>query len=165
LFLGGHTDGPEVDERTSAPANAPALRKGAIQKEVRECSGQLGGIGGCAGINALVSMQYDCIGVGATIKAEINRLRDEHVVPRGVTFAPWNAAQEPRNKDRRVIPGDSKSPLIGDLYQNLKAQGWWELRERFERTYRALNEHRRRCRYCASLRKNFAAMASTCACN
>jgi phage terminase large subunit len=39
-----------------------------------------------------------------------------------------------------VIPRDRASPLNKDFYANLKAQAWWQLRLRFERTWRAVRE-------------------------
>jgi phage terminase large subunit len=42
--------------------------------------------------------------------------------------------------DRRVDPDDSETPLNKDFYQNLKAQAWWQLRRRFEKTQRAVTE-------------------------
>jgi phage terminase large subunit len=44
------------------------------------------------------------------------------------------------NPEKPVIKGDKQSPLNKDFYTNLKAQGWWELRNRFYRTYRAVEE-------------------------
>jgi hypothetical protein len=40
----------------------------------------------------------------------------------------------------KTSPGDTNSPKNRDFYANLKAQAWWELRRRFERTYRAVND-------------------------
>jgi hypothetical protein len=42
--------------------------------------------------------------------------------------------------ERRVIPGDKESPMNKDFYANLKAQAWWMLRRRFERTYYAVTQ-------------------------
>ena len=39
--------------------------------------------------------------------------------------------------DDRVVL-DDESPLNKDFYTNLKAQAWWQLRLRFERTHRAV---------------------------
>jgi len=94
---------------------------------------QLRHIGTCA-------LQYDCVGVGSGIKAETNRLIDEGLMPDNITLVPWNAGAEVLKPDHRIIPGDSNSPKNKDFYANLKAQGWWELRRRFERTYRAVND-------------------------
>jgi hypothetical protein len=66
-------------------------------------------------------VQYDCIGVGAGVKAEVNRLRDENLVPEGMQFVPWDAGSGPLHPDRHVIPGDQASPLNKDFYGNFKA--------------------------------------------
>jgi hypothetical protein len=49
-------------------------------------------------------------------------------------------SQATRSPDGRVISGDQSSPLNKDFYANLKGQGWWTLRRRFECTYRAIAE-------------------------
>ena len=86
------------------------------------------------------SLQYDCIGVGAGVKAEANRLGDENLLPEGLSFTPWNAGAKVLNPDAHTIPGDKKAPLNKDHYANLKAQAWWQARLRFERTHRAVTE-------------------------
>lgn len=93
-----------------------------------------------------VELQYDSIGVGAGVKAEANRLASDTdsegnpLLPKGIKFVPWNAGGEILNKDARLIEDDKESPLNKDFYSNLKAQGWWQLRMRFERTHRAVHE-------------------------
>lgn len=92
-----------------------------------------------------VAIQYDCIGVGAGVKGEANRLEDSDMLPHGVTFTPWSASGEVQGKDKHLLTNpngtpDKKSPLKGSYYQNLRAQAAWELRLRFERTYKALTE-------------------------
>ena len=83
-------------------------------------------------------LQYDSIGVGAGIKSEANRLADEDLMPKYVELASWNAGAAVVAPDDRVIEDDDESPLNKDFYANLKAQGWWQLRLRFERTHRAV---------------------------
>ena len=61
-------------------------------------------------------------------------------MPKGVEFVSWNAGAGVLDPERRVIDGDSESPLNKDFYTNLKAQAWWELRRRFERTHRAVTD-------------------------
>ncbi len=85
-----------------------------------------------------VALQYDCIGVGAGVKSEANRLASENLLPSGLSFVPWSASASPLNPDGRVIPNDPESPLNKDFYANLKAQAWWEMRRRFERTFKAV---------------------------
>lgn len=87
-----------------------------------------------------IDLQYDCIGIGAGVKAEANRLLSEKLMPGGIHLVPWSAAAAVINPDEHVEPGDRQTPLNKDFYANLKAQGWWQLRRRFERTHRAITE-------------------------
>ena len=84
----------------------------------------------------LFSLYYDSIGVGSGVKAETNRLRDSGDLLNGVSIYAWNAAASPEYPDKRVEPKDKQTPLNKDYFANLKAQGWWSLRRRFEKTYR-----------------------------
>jgi phage terminase large subunit len=93
------------------------------------------------GMHVPMTVQYDCIGVGSGVKAEINRLEiDTKLMPKGVRFIPWDAGQTPLWPDKRIIEDDRDTPLNSDFYKNLKAQGWWMLRQRFENTHRAITE-------------------------
>jgi len=87
-----------------------------------------------------VDLQYDCIGVGSGVKAEANNLADNGGMPKDIHFIPWNAAAAVQSPNGRVIEGDVDSLKNRDFYSNLKAQAWWELRNRFYRTWRAINE-------------------------
>jgi phage terminase large subunit len=92
-------------------------------------------------------VQYDSIGVGSGVKAEINRLTDDGLLPEGVSFASWNAGAAVLHPDRRVEPDDRETPLNKDFYQNLKAQAWWQLRRRFEKTHRCVSDLTGQTRY------------------
>jgi hypothetical protein len=83
-----------------------------------------------------VALQYDAAGVGAGVKAELNRLRRDQLLPRGLLGIGWQAGGKVLHPDRHVVEGDRTAPLNKDFYMNLKAQGWWMLRRRFEQTYR-----------------------------
>ena len=86
-------------------------------------------------------LQYDCIGVGSGVKSESNRLKREGALKEtGIKIIPWDAGAAPLNPDRHIIEDDYNTPLNKDFYANLKAQGWWELRRRFEKTYRAVTK-------------------------
>jgi phage terminase large subunit len=87
-----------------------------------------------------VAVQYDCIGIGAGVKSEANRLQKEKKLPIGITFHAWDAGAAVLNPLQRVIAGDSSTPTNEDFFKNIKAQGWWALRLRFERTHRMLTE-------------------------
>lgn len=86
-----------------------------------------------------LDQQYDCIGVGAGVKAEANRLKDEGLLPR-VHFVPWNAGAKVVNPDDHIIKSDRTSPLNKDYFSNFKAQAWSDLAMRIERTHRAVTE-------------------------
>jgi phage terminase large subunit len=125
--------------------NALALRKGSVLKSAQDWAARDTGetarkaVGICTS-RVPLEVQYDCIGVGAGVKSEVNRLADEKLLPAGVRFVPWNAGDSVIEPKGRVIPDDEDSPLNEDFYQNLKAQAWWELRGRFHRTHRAVTE-------------------------
>lgn len=87
-----------------------------------------------------VYLMYDCIGVGSGVKAESNRLMEDKIMPDGVQLVAWDAGSGPLRPDKRVVEMDRQSPLNKDFYANLKAQGWWMLRRRFERTHRAITQ-------------------------
>lgn len=81
---------------------------------------------------------YDSIGVGAGVKSEINRLRTDGVITDAMEITPWNAGSKVLYPNRRVVDGDRDTPRNEDFFKNLKAQASWELRRRFEKTYRAV---------------------------
>ncbi|TNC14897.1 TerL protein [Methylobacterium terricola] len=125
--------------------NALALRKGVILKVTQEWGERDTGVTARRAVAACkelvpIALQYDCIGVGAGVKAETNRLMDEGLMPRSLHLVPWNAGAAVLRPDQRVEPGDPDTPINKDFYSNLKAQAWWQLRRRFERTWRAINE-------------------------
>jgi hypothetical protein len=90
--------------------------------------------------NGIYENYYDAIGVGAGVKGELNRQGREKSLPRNVKFYPWIASKGPMDPDENVIPLDIQSPTNKDFFKNLKAQGWWRLRLRFEKTYRAVTK-------------------------
>jgi hypothetical protein len=122
--------------------HALALAKGVVVKSVEAWGDGDTGDATRRAVEVLrgktVELQYDCIGIGAGVKAEANRLKADNLLPPGLSFVPWSASASPLNPDARVIPGDRESPLNRDFYKNLKAQAWWELRRRFERTHNAV---------------------------
>ena len=141
---GGWVAGLDVADE-GGDRNALAKRKGVVLKSVEEWGERDTGstarraVNACSGL-VQIDIQYDCIGVGAGVKAETNRLADEYLLPDGIVMVPWNAASSALDSDERVIPGDDASPLNKDFYANLKAQAWWRLRRRFELTWRCRNE-------------------------
>lgn len=89
-----------------------------------------------------ITCMYDCIGVGAGVKTEYNRLTaDEGVVEAWkIPFIPWNAGASVVDPWDRIIPDDNESLQNKDFFDNLKAQAWWSLRTRFYKTFKARTE-------------------------
>lgn len=141
---GGYVAGLDVADG-GGDRNALAVRKGVVLKVVDEWGEVDTGatarraVAACARLKP-IEIQYDSIGVGAGVKAETNRLAGEGLLPSGVRLVPWDAGAAVIDPDGRVIPGDRDSPLNKDFYSNLKAQAWWQLRRRFERTHRMVTE-------------------------
>jgi phage terminase large subunit len=127
--------------------HALAARKGSVLREVEDWGEGDVGVATRRAIGKLTGrqcdVQYDSVGVGAGVKSEANRLTEEGLMPKGLYFVPWSAGAAVLKPDERVIPGDDESPLNKDFYKNLKAQAWWELRRRFERTHKAVTESER----------------------
>lgn len=125
--------------------NALCTRKGIILKDLDKwAQGDTGqtankALQQCRIVSA-DELNYDCIGVGAGVKAETNRLKRKLAIPKKLKIIPWNANGKLVDPDKRSIPDDEESPLNKDLYSNLKAQGWWNLRMRFERTWMFVNQ-------------------------
>lgn len=125
--------------------NALAMRKGIVLRSCDEWGERDTGATARRAIAACddkgsIELQYDAIGVGSGVKSEANRLSDEQLMPRGIKMVPWMAGDSVIDPSSHVIPDDAESPLNEDLFGNLKAQGWWQLARRFERTWRAINE-------------------------
>lgn len=126
--------------------NTEALRKGIFLRDLDEWGdADIGvtarrAIARAESIGEMIELEYDSIGIGAGVKAEANRLKAERKLSKNVVLVPWSAAAAVTKPDERMIPGDDQSPLNKDYYGNLKAQAWWQLRLRFERTFRAVNE-------------------------
>jgi hypothetical protein len=125
--------------------NALTKRKGVILKYARDWgegdTGQTArtAIGECSGLGTIY-LQYDSVGVGAGVKAESNRLKAEGNMPKGLRLVPWNAGAGVLDPDEHLIKGDRNSPTNKDFFGNFKAQAWWNLALRCERTYRAVTE-------------------------
>lgn len=129
--------------------NALALRKGPILKYAEAWGEGDTGYTARKAVSKVRDMrhlpcrlQYDSVGVGAGVKAETNRLTLEKIMPDGIVMVPWNAGAGPLFPEQRMIRGDSKSMLNKDYFSGLKAQGWFQLARRFERTWRAIHEGR-----------------------
>ena len=88
--------------------------------------------------------KYDSDGLGAGVRgdaAQINGRADRAGAQR--KFEPFRGSGAVVNKDKLVIKGDDRG--VGarkneDFFYNYKAQAWWSLRDRFEKTHRAVQD-------------------------
>ena len=80
-------------------------------------------------------LNIDDIGVGASAPGEFRRLHSEAGSFAKVEFEGWTASESPASADREYQPGKTH----GDMFANLKAQGWGMLGDRFRNTWQALN--------------------------
>lgn len=121
--------------------NALALRQGIILRDIDEWGERDPGVSTrramqAARVHRGIEVQYDSIGIGASVKAEYNRLVDiKEIIPSEMMFVPWNAGAAVQNPYHNVIPDDKESTLNKDFFQNFKAQAWWSLRTRFFKTW------------------------------
>jgi phage terminase large subunit len=71
---------------------------------------------------------YDSIGVGAGVKVGLK----ERIADRNIDVQGFGAADSP-------WPGKYEEDRLNeDVFRNLRAMGWWLLRDRFKRTYEAI---------------------------
>jgi len=157
LKIPGMEDGPwsaaldVADE--GGDLNALVKRKGVVIKYVNEWGSPDIGVSSRKAIDICgphatqssygIKLYYDCNGVGSTVKAESNRLQRDGDMPKGMHLVPWDAGSSVLFPDENIITGDRNSMLNKDFYHNLKSQGWWQLRLRFERTYKMIKAGRR----------------------
>jgi len=75
---------------------------------------------------------FDSVGVGAGIKVGL----DERIAGRNIRVTGFGGAESVRDPTT-IYEGDKKNK---EVFRNLRAQYWWYLRDRFEKTYRAVEK-------------------------
>lgn len=94
---------------------------------------------------APIEVEFDSVGIGAGVKGEANRRKglkdgDPDKMPKGMVFVAWNAGarvlwpKEPIYEAKEA----TNVPTNEEQYANLKAQAWWALRTRCEKTYKCV---------------------------
>lgn len=76
-------------------------------------------------------LAFDSIGVGAGVKGELWSLSQAH--PHKMTISGVNVGESPSEQQFTTEKRNE------DIFLNLKAELWWKLRRRFERTYEHVN--------------------------
>ncbi len=149
--LGFDDEGPTIagldvgGDTKDADKHALVIRKGPVCKFAEQWGAMDGGATARKAVLICkqflpLDLDYDSIGVGATIKAETNRLRGLGELPDALRIVPWAASAKVLYPEQNLIPGDLQSPLNKDFFGNLKAQAWFQVARRFQRTFRAVTE-------------------------
>lgn len=89
-----------------------------------------------ADLNGFDQLTYDSIGVGAGVKAETNRLMDQRGAGGKLQVSGFNAGGSVVNPENEYMVGKKNK----DMFSNIKAQAWWQMRDRFSKTYKAVRE-------------------------
>lgn len=126
--------------------NALAARQWIIWRKCEEWGERDPGVTARRAITSIrdikgIKCMYDCIGIGASVKSEYNRLVQDEQVEGIPAFIPWNAGASVLQPYERTIPDDDESLMNKDFYENLKAQAWWSLRTRFYKTYMVIKNN------------------------
>jgi len=83
--------------------------------------------------DGLDQLNFDSIGVGAGVKGELNSLVEKN----GAVFTVHGV-----NSGSSDLPGlyENTEKLNKDMFANIRAKMWWNLRRRFEKTYEVVNK-------------------------
>lgn len=145
--LGTWSAGLDVADQ-GVDRNSLALIEWIIWRDVQEWGERDPGVSarkaidGCRPYVGKIAIQYDSIGVGSGVKGEYNRLAQDEKIEwvMKIPLVPWNAGAAVQQPFAHIIPDDDESMLNKDFFHNLKAQGWWALRTRFFKTWKAVTE-------------------------
>ena len=124
-----------------ADSNATVLRHGSVVMEAAEWRGEdviysANKVYIYAQEKKADQVIYDSIGVGAGVKAQFNQLVRNvgRPVKDKVSIAGFNAGGKVFKPNAKYIDGKTN----GDMFSNIKAQAWWQVRDRFYKTWRAI---------------------------
>lgn len=153
LIIPGMEDGKWVAAYDPADEGGDQHAHGARKGVVLKLSDMWGegdvGMGTRRTVNVLrglatnMEVEYDSVGVGAGVKSEVNRLvalpdGDDEKMPKGLRWIGWNAGGKVLNPDDHIDENDANSELNKNQYMNMKAQAWWAMRTRCEKTTKAV---------------------------
>ncbi len=131
--------------------NAFANRHGFLLEDVEEWSGEGSDIFStvqkafsfCDAKN-LESFRFDEDGLGAGARGDARVINEQRKPQRlrQIMVTPFRGSGSVFDPDKEAVRGDGGQPgrLNKDFFANAKAQSWWALRTRFQKTYRAVVE-------------------------
>jgi len=140
----------DVADAEEGDTNAWTGRQGVILREAEEWGARDPGVTArrafqLSGAHLPCELRYDVIGLGTNVRSEGNRLQDEEAMPRGLRLIPWHAGASVVDPNKPIVQSDGrdpreKLPTNEEFFANLKAQAWFNVARRFERTWRAVND-------------------------
>jgi hypothetical protein len=89
---------------------------------------------GICTVEGYPEFRYDADGLGAGVRGDA-RIINEVRVPK-ITVIPFRGSGPVHDPEGEMVKGRKNK----DFFSNAKAQSWWSLRERFQRTYRWVKE-------------------------
>ncbi|CDM90209.1 bacteriophage TerL protein [Xenorhabdus bovienii] len=131
--------------------NAFAWRYGFLLQGIEDWSGKGSDIygsvekvfGWCTQ-HRLGSFRFDSDGLGAGVRGDARIINEQRTALRldTITATPFRGSGAVFDPEGEAVPGDafSEPRLNKDFFANTKAQAWWSLRTRFQKTYRAVTE-------------------------
>lgn len=125
-------------------SNAQAFRHGISIEEVEDWNGYDTSLTTQRAVTNAVRFgarenYYDSVSVGEGVTGEWASMGRRGEQPPGMQLLPWNGGSGVLWPDENTEPDNPRSPLNKDQYQNMKAQGWFWLRKKFENAYKARN--------------------------
>lgn len=79
---------------------------------------------------------YDADGLGAGVKGDARIINENRPLGSKIRVDPFRGSASVNNPTSEDVKGRKNE----DFFANLKAQSWWSLRNRFQKTYRAVAE-------------------------
>lgn len=131
--------------------NAFTTRHGFLLENVEEWSGKgddiFGTIQRAFGIcddQRLETYRFDSDGLGAGARGDARVINEQREAQsqHQIMATPFRGSGSVFDPDAEAVRGDNGQPgrLNKDFFANAKAQSWWSLRTRFQKTYRAVVE-------------------------
>ena len=82
------------------------------------------------------SFDYDADGLGSGVRGDARVINERRDKSHRIKVQPFRGSGEKLHPEREMVPGRKNK----DFFENRKAQAWWELRLRFQNTFRAVIE-------------------------
>lgn len=94
------------------------------------------------------SFRFDSDGMGVGVRGDARALNEGRAANgvHEISVQPWRGSGPVSRPDKPVpsaTPTERRDRTNKDYFANAKAQGWWDLRVRFQRVYRAVEAHKK----------------------